>query len=684
MPPFYLKGVPADDPRSGITGSTDLAEPEPTRRPARSVSAALGEARRSVVTTVRGIPRMLRLVWRVSPLLTLGLAATTVVVGLVPAATALISRLLIDAVTHAVAVRSTGLPDQGVVGPLAGVSWQTTATGAVVATISLQFLVFFLGALASSLRNVTTELLQERVSQDVQLRVMTQASRLDLAFFEDSSSYDLVRQAQEESSTRPVAMITSLYGALQSVVTFGSLVALLVALSPWVALAALVAPIPAFLADSRYGKAGFVVAVWSSPIRRRMRYLSSLVTTDAYAKEVKLFGLGDYLADRFRGLGLVFYRRKRQQVVARSLATTGLGAITIGVGSLTYLYIALQAVAGRLTLGDLVMYTAATAALQMSIQTLFREITGVYENNLYLDTLHRLLAARPAVTGPDRPVPMPEPLRGHLVFEHVTFRYPGAETAALRDVSFEVPPGGTLAVVGRNGAGKSTLVKLLCRLYDPDQGRILLDGVDLRRFDPEQLRSAISATFQDYVTYQATAAENIGLGDRTRIEDADRVRTAAVRGGAHELVAGLPSGYDTPLGKWFDRGVNLSGGEWQKIALSRAFMRDARILVFDEPTAALDPASEHELFVRLRELAQGRTTVYVSHRFSTVRQADRILHFADGRLTEQGTHAELIARDGDYARLFLMQASAYLDPPPADGSAAEPDPDPTALSKGRL
>ena len=285
----------------------------------------------------------------------------------------------------------------------------------------------------------------------------------------------------------------------------------------------------------------------------------------------------------------------------------------------------------------------------------------MYENHLYLNTLYRMLAIRPAIARPQQPTPIPDPWCGNIVFDNVTFRYPGAEVPALRGVSFELRAGQTLAVVGRNGAGKSTLVKLVCRLYDPTEGRILLDGVDLRDLDPDELRARISATFQDFVTYQATAAENIALGDVSAIEDRPRTERAAMDGGAHDLIMGLPNGYDTPLGKWFDRGAELSGGEWQKIALSRAFMRDAQILVFDEPTSALDPISERELFARLHELARGRTTVYVSHRFSTVRQADRILLISDGKVAEEGTHNELLARDGEYAELFLAQASAYVD-----------------------
>jgi ATP-binding cassette subfamily B protein len=665
MPLFNVKSAPTTDPTSGLRDDPAIDDEAPAA-PRTSVAGRLRVLARSVTTAVTGLPRVMGLVWRASPGLSIGLAVTTVLTGLIPAATATTTRLVINAVTHAIEVRAAHRPDRGVVGPVAGLSVHTTATGAVVGILLLLLLVLLLNAAASAARNLATELLQERVTQNVQLRVMEHASRLELAFFENPESYDLIRQAQEEAASRPVAMIDNVYGGLQSAITFASVVALLAALNPWVALVTLLAPLPAFLADSRYGKAGFMVSMWSSPIRRRMRYLSTLVTTDRYAKEVKLFGLGGYLAERFHSLGLRYYRRRRRQATARSLATTGLGTLNAVVAAGSYLYIALQAVAGRLTLGDLVMYAAVSSALQTCVQTLFREITGVYENNLYVQTLYRMLAVRPAITAPAHAVPMPRPLRGNLVFDRVTFSYPGAAAPALREVSFEIPAGSAVAVVGRNGAGKSTLVKLACRLYDPDRGRILLDGVDLRDLDPDELHRAFTAAFQDHVAYQASAAENIGMGQHERITDRAAIEAAAVRGGADSLLERLPAGYDTPLGTWFDKGVELSGGEWQKISLSRAFIRDAGIVLLDEPTSALDPASEYELFARLRHIARDRTTVYVSHRFSTVRQADRILLFADGRLAEDGSHPELLALDGQYARLFRLQAAAYVDLPAND------------------
>lgn len=648
--------------QSGITGSPEIPDPEPEGEP-KDLRGRLRAARAAAAGTLAALPRVLHLVWEASPALTLGLGLVTVLSGVVPAATAYTAKLLINAVLHAIQVHLTGAADRGQLAlPLVRLPI-TTTTGVIVELAALQFAIFALSSLFGTVRNITQQLLQERVSLRIQLMVMEHAATLDLQFFEDSASYDLLRQAQQEASVRPVVMISTAFGLGQTAITFASMVALLVGLSPLLALVALVAPIPQFISDTRYGWRGYNLARWASPLRRRMQYLTSLVTTDSYAKEVKLFGLGGYFIQRFRLLARGYYDRQRRLVTARYLIGYLWGAITTLVGSATYLYVALQAVAGRLTLGDLTLYTQAASSVQGSIQGLLSGFSSMYENNLYLSNLYRLLATRPTIERPPSPRPLPRPLRGEVVFEQVFFRYPGSEAEALSGVSFRIHPGETVAVVGRNGAGKSTLVKLLCRLYDPTAGRILLDGVDIRELDPEELRASIGGMFQDYVTYQATAAENIGLGDLDGIEDRPRIEASARRAGADQMLRQLPQGYDTPLGKWFDEGVNLSGGEWQKVALARAFMRRVPILVLDEPTSALDAQAEHELFTRLRRLSEGRTAIYISHRFSTVRQADRILFLEQGRLVEEGTHEELMALGGRYARLFALQASAYTGEP---------------------
>ena len=575
-----------------------------------------------------------------------------------PSASAYTSKLLINAVVqgieiHRFHVKDAVKIDLGLWHP----SFSTL--DAIIFLAILQLLIFTLIAFLSTIRNITQQLLQNAVSMRIQLMVMEKAATLDLAFYEDPASYDLLRRAQTDSINRPVMMISSAFGLVQTTLTFISMIALLIFVSPLLALIALISPIPAFIADTRYGWRGYNIARWGSRLLRRMSYLVTLLTTDTYAKEVKLFGLGGYFIERYRLIGSAFYGSQRRQVVRRYLAGFAWGNLSTVATSVTYLYVALQAIVGRLTLGDLTLYTTAAQSVQNSIQGILSGFSSMYEHNLYLSNLFELMATESKLPVPANAVPLRDPFVGDIRFEHVSFAYPGAGEEALSDLSFTVAAGETIAVVGRNGAGKTTLFKLICRLYDPTAGRILIDGVDIREYDPAVLRSQIGGMFQDYVTYQATAAENIGLGNLSHLADRSAIVEAGREAGADSLISTLPAGYDTALGKWFDAGVNLSGGEWQKVALARAFMRDARILLLDEPTSALDAQAEYELFERLRTLTRGKTAVYISHRFSTVRRADRILFLEHGRLVEEGTHQQLMRLNGRYARLFRLQASAY-------------------------
>src|SRR5437762_3285002 len=647
---------------SGLTGDPTLEPPQQPEGP-KDLRGRWETFKQAVTGTTAALPQVMRLVSEASRVTTLALFVTTALAGLVPTASVGLTLMLTNAVKEGIDVHQNHLPDRLVLSNL-GAQWLPhltfTVTGMIVFLAVLQLVIFALSALLNTLRNIRQQLLQNSVSMRIQLMVMEKAASLDLPFYEDPASYDLLRRAQNDSINRPVLMIATAFGLLQTMLTLGTMVVLLFGVSWILGVVVLISPIPAFIADTRYGWRGYNIARWGSRLLRRMTYMVNLVTTDSFAKEVKLFGLGQYFIERYRLIASAFYESQRSQMVRRYLTGFALGNISTIVTSFTYLYIALQAIAGHLSIGALTAYTQAAVSVQNSIQSILSGFSGMYEHNLYLNNLVELMAKQPSMPVAAEPKPVPQPLRGEIRFENVTFAYPGAENPALTDVSFTIKAGETLAVVGRNGAGKTTLFKLICRLYDPLEGRILIDGVDIRDFEPDELRRQIGAMFQDYVDYQATASENIGLGNVPEIANRDSVVSASKQAGSDELIAGLPEGYDTALGKWFDAGVNLSGGEWQKVALARAFMReDARILLLDEPTSALDAQAEYDLFERLRSLTHGRTAVYISHRFSTVRRADRIIFLDHGRLVEEGTHEELMRLGGRYARLFRMQAAAY-------------------------
>lgn len=593
-------------------------------------------------TTWRGFRRVLGLVWEAQPGLTLALGGLNVAQGFVPAASAWLSKLLIDAVVAGVTTRagSAALPYIGVL-------------------VAAQFLIMAFSTLASAGSNICQQLLQDRVAHRVQILLMSHANELDLIHFEQPEFYDRIQEVQRDVGFRPTAMVQTAFGLVRMLINFLSLLALLLSLQWFVAAAALVMPIPAFISSIRYGWQGYRIARRQSPLRRMMSYLTDVLTTDTYSKEVKLFGLGDFFLRRFEQLFEQFEAENRALIIRRYTMGALLSLFSVLTNGLTFLYVAFQALGGALSVGDLSLYVQAASGVGTAFTSLLSGFQSMHEHQLYLSTLFEVLDIEPHVVRPEHPAAMRRPFQAGIEFRDVTYAYEGKTTPALQDVSFTIGLGETVAIVGHNGAGKTTLVKLLARLYDPQQGAVLIDGRDAREYDPDELRGQFGVLFQDYVTYQLTARENIGVGQTALLADPSSIADAAEKSGAAAIIERLPAGYDTFLGKWFDGGVNLSGGEWQKVALGRAFMREAQVLILDEPSAALDARAESELFTRLRDLARGRTTVFISHRFSTVRYADRILVFERGALVEQGSHEDLMEMNGQYAELFNLQAASY-------------------------
>jgi ATP-binding cassette subfamily B protein len=507
-------------------------------------------------------------------------------------------------------------------------------------------------------------LLGDLFSNRVSVRLMEHAARLDLAQFEDAETYDHLERARRQTVGR-IGLMAQLLGLVQDLITLISLAAATIVYVPWLLVLLAVAVVPAFLGETHFAALGYSLLYQWTPERRMLDYLRFTAASDESAKEVKLFGLSRYLIRRYDELATRFYQANKQLAVRRAAVSTALAL----VGALGY-YAAYAAIiyltvtgyrspAGPFTIGVLTFLAGSFRQSRDLIQRILLTLSSVYEESLYLRDLFAFFDLRPRVVSRPGALAVPRPIRQGFVFEGVSFKYPGSEEWALQDISFRLAPGESIALVGENGAGKTTLVKLLARLYDPDQGRILLDGVDLRDYDLASLHASIGVIFQDFMRYAFVFRENIGVGQVELMDHRDRILEAARRSLADAVAARLEKGFEQQLGRRFDGGVDLSGGEWQKVALARAYLREAQVLILDEPTASLDARAEYEVFRRFTELTRGRMAVLISHRFSTVRMADRILVLSGGRLVEQGSHEELVQRGGLYAELFNLQAAGY-------------------------
>ncbi len=597
--------------------------------------------REKIIITLR-LKRALSLVWQSAPGWTLVSAFLVLLQGILPLASLYLMKLIVDSVTAG--INSVN---------------REAAFENILFFIFLAAGVTLLTAMSRSVSGIVSEAQAALVSDHILDLLHAKSIEADLEYYENPKYYDTLHRAQNDAPFRPARIVNSLVQIGQSSLSLIAVFGLIASFSWTIAVALTITAVPTAIVRRVYSDKIYRWQLACTAKERKSWYFHWLLTGDSHAKEIRLFEQGPLFINRYHNLRKDLRNERLSITSKRAAADLAAQTIAIVTTFSSLAFIALNAYQGKITLGDLVMYFGALQQGQSFLSSLMNSLTGLYEDNLFLTTLYEFLDLKPTVKEPSNPVPVPEPMKEGISFERVEFCYPGHGVKVLDDINLHINPGQMIALVGENGSGKTTLIKLLCRLYDPSDGRITLDGIDLRDLKISDLRKEISVVFQDYTHYNLTARENIWLSNVDAPIDTGNIPRAAELSGADRIINSLDKGYETTLGKWFEDGTELSIGEWQKIALARAFFRESQIIVMDEPTSSLDPKAEDEVFKKFRQLAAGRTAIVISHRLSTIRMADCIYFLKNGKILEKGNHNELMALNGEYAQLFRIQSQHY-------------------------